>query len=157
MFGFGKKKNGINGQKELEELEKRVAKNDVKAMVELANLYSEGKIVGPTIESCLKTAFELYKLAAVQGDAKAQDKLGTFYYYGYSGIKSIKEAEKWFKLAAEQGIANAQFMMGQIYGIFAMNAMEANDFDGMNKWTEASEKWYKLAADQGHADARNFL
>lgn len=56
-----------------------------------------------------------YRLAAKQGSADAQFKLGYMYYRGRGVPQDFKEAAKWFKLATEQGDSNAQFNLGLMY------------------------------------------
>ncbi len=45
--------------------------------------------------------------AAEQGDADAQFRLGTMYYFGRGVPKDHREAAKWFMKVAEQGHADA--------------------------------------------------
>jgi TPR repeat protein len=48
-------------------------------------------------------ALKWYRLAAEQGDAKAQNNLGTMYAKGDCVAKDIVEAYKWFALSAARG------------------------------------------------------
>jgi TPR repeat protein len=51
-----------------------------------------------------REAARLYKLAADQGDARAQVGLGFFYAMGRGGLpKDDREAARLFKVAADQG------------------------------------------------------
>ncbi len=54
-------------------------------------------------------AVKWYRMAAEQGDAKAQSNLGFMYDNGQGVPQDYAEAAKWFRLAAEQGDADAQF------------------------------------------------
>jgi TPR repeat protein len=50
-----------------------------------------------------------YKLAADQGDAEAQARLGAFYSQGRGGLpQDDREAARLYKLAADQGNAGAK-------------------------------------------------
>jgi len=49
-----------------------------------------------------KQAVKWYRLAAEQGDAKAQTNLGWMYYKGKGVSQDDKQAVKWYRLAAEQ-------------------------------------------------------
>ena len=49
-----------------------------------------------------KTAVEHYKLAADQGNLKAQTLVGIFYRKGMGVEKDMAEAVKWYRLAADQ-------------------------------------------------------
>ena len=46
-----------------------------------------------------------YRLAAEQGLAEAQNKLGALYGDGKGVPQDYTEAAKWYRLAAEQGLA----------------------------------------------------
>jgi len=63
-----------------------------------------------------REAARLYKLAADQGDARAQVGLGFFYAMGRGGLpKDDREAARLFKLAADQGDAGGQDNLGICY------------------------------------------
>jgi TPR repeat protein len=57
-----------------------------------------------------------YKLAAAQGNAKAQLNLGISYDMGEGVAQDYAEAVRWYKLAAAQGNAVAQYNLGTSYG-----------------------------------------
>ena len=50
---------------------------------------------------------KLYRKAAEQGDAAAQNNLGFMYINGEGVPQDYQEALKWYSLAAEQGHADA--------------------------------------------------
>ena len=54
----------------------------------------------------------MFRLAAEQGDAEAQNELGDMYYYGDGVPLDYNEAVKWFRLSAEKGDAYGQFSLG---------------------------------------------
>ncbi len=54
-------------------------------------------------------------MAAEQGDANAQFKLGHLYSIGKGVPKSASEAIKWYRKAAGQGHARAQYNLGAAY------------------------------------------
>jgi len=56
----------------------------------------------------LKQAGQLYKFAAEQGYAFAQEALGDLYYDGSALPRNFKVAQRLYRLAAEQGLASAQ-------------------------------------------------
>jgi TPR repeat protein len=92
-----------------------------------------------------------YKLAADQGNASAQAKLGVFYRDGLGGLpKDDREAARLFKLAADQGNGNpgAQVNLGVFY---------AQGRGGLPKDDREAARLYKLAADQGNAQAQSNL
>jgi TPR repeat protein len=56
-----------------------------------------------------------FRLAAEQGHAHSQFRVGDMYMSGDGVAKNDTEAVKWFRKAAEQGLANAQGMLGIMY------------------------------------------
>ena len=63
-----------------------------------------------------REAARLFKLAADQGNASAQNNLGVFYAKGRGGLtKDDREAARLYKLAANQGYAAGQVTLGVFY------------------------------------------
>ena len=60
-------------------------------------------------------AVKWYRLAAEQGNAKAQYNLGVMHDKGQGVPEDYAEAVKWYRLAAEQGNAKAQYNFGAMY------------------------------------------
>ena len=90
-----------------------------------------------------REAARLYKLAADQGNAAAQNNLGVFYEQGRGGLpKDDREAARLYKLAADQGNAIAQVNLGVFY---------EQGRGGLPKDDREAARLYKLAADQGDA------
>jgi len=85
-----------------------------------------------------------YRLAAEQGDARAQFNLGVMYAFGEGVPENDAEAVKWYRLAAEQGNAGAQSRLGLMY----------DDGEGVPENDAEAVKWYRLAAEQGNASAQ---
>lgn len=83
-----------------------------------------------------------------KGNARAQFKLGSCYYYGKDGFeRNLEQAVIWFQQAAERGNAEAQYSLGTCYKAGR----------GVIKDAEEAEKWYWEAAKQGHVDAQSGL
>ena len=61
------------------------------------------------------TALRELKPLAEQGDAYAQNNLGSMYESGHGVPQDNKTAVKWYRLAAEQGSAPAQSSLGVMY------------------------------------------
>jgi hypothetical protein len=89
----------------------------------------------------------LYRLAAEQGYAPAQDNLGWMYQKGRGVPQDYKEAVKWYRLAAEQGYAYGQNNLGVMY----------EQGRGVSQDNKEAVRLYRLAADQGYALAQSTL
>lgn len=81
-------------------------------------------------------AVELYRLAARQGVAGAQCRLGMMYAEGRGVARDDAEAARWFRLAAEQGEPEAQ-------GGLALACAAGR---GVPRDLVAAHKWLSLAA-----------
>lgn len=80
---------------------------------------------------------------AKEGDASAQNYLGTIYQLGEGVEQDNAEAVKWFRLSAAQGYAKAQNNLGYMYDLG-----EAVAQDDIRAYM-----WKYLAALQGELDA----
>ena len=109
----------------------------------LGNIHYAGEGVTQSFTEAMK----LYRLAADQGNARAQNNLGYMYANGQGVAKDESEAVKWFRLAADQGYARAQDNLGYMY----------EKGEGVAKDESEAVKWYRLAADQGFAQASDNL
>ena len=81
----------------------------------------------------------ILRKAAELGYAKAQYKLGIYYYYfNYTAWgTNYFDAVKWFRKAADQGNAKAQFILGVCYA----------DGRGVQQDYAEAVKWYRKSAD----------
>ena len=93
------------------------------------------------------SAVKWYRLAAEQGDAKAQNNLAAMFSLGRGVAQDYVEAVKWYQRAAEQGDAAAQNNLGAMF----------EQGQGVPQNYEDAVKWYRLAAEQGHAAAQKNL
>lgn len=87
------------------------------------------------------------RLAAEQGHAQAQLKLGVSYGNGQGVAQNYQEAVKWFRLAAKQGQAKAQYYLSLSY---------ANEL-GVIQNDVRAYMWSNLASDNGQRDAQKNL
>ena len=90
-------------------------------------------------------AFELYRIAAEQGVAGAQCRLGVMYAEGRGVTQDDTESARWFQLAAEQGDAEAQGGLGLAYAAGR----------GVSQNLVASHMWVTLALSQLTGVTRN--
>lgn len=83
---------------------------------------------------------DLVQAAAIQGDAKAQAKLGAMYLLGNGQEKDEQQAAEWLIKAATQGYVDAQVLVAALYdrGI------------GVKSDVKTATEWYEKAAAQGH-------
>jgi len=111
----------------------------------LGEMYSDWGF-GPYSEEKISyvEAVKWFRLAAEQGVAYAQYRLGLAYYLGNGVLQDDKEAAKWYRLAAEQGYADAQYRLGLAYYLG----------NGVLQDYKEAVKWYRLAAEQGDASAQ---
>lgn len=63
----------------------------------------------------LRNALKWYRLAASDGDARAQYILGYKHYHGWGVEQDYQEAIRWLGMAADQGYATAQHFLGNMY------------------------------------------
>jgi TPR repeat protein len=89
-------------------------------------------------------AVRWFRLAAVQGHAKAQFMMGSKFEQGQGVAQDSAEALRWVRLAAAQGLADAQFNLGITF---------ATGKDGVEADGAEAVRWYSLAAAQGHETA----
>lgn len=92
-------------------------------------------------------AVKLFRQAAENGYADAQNRLGARYFNGQGVKKDKDEAMVWFTKAAEQGHIKAQCNVGECYYYG----------DGVSKDTAKSKEWLRKSADQGYEEAIKHL
>jgi cell wall assembly regulator SMI1 len=87
-----------------------------------------------------------YEIAAEQGHAEAQYRLGEYYRlgWGYAEGKDYRKLIYWHRKAAKQGHAEAQYSIGFCYYYGS----------GVKQDYEKALYWYTKAAEQGHTEAR---
>jgi uncharacterized protein len=89
-------------------------------------------------------AAQWFRKAAEQGHARAQEALGSVFFYGNGVEKSSAEAVRWYQKAVEQESVAAQFNLGVCY----------RTGEGVEKNAESSIYWFRVAAGQEHAGAQ---
>jgi TPR repeat protein len=87
----------------------------------------------------LRGAFELFSIAAKNGDASSQNSLGYFYDHGIGVKKSHENALLWYKRAAKQGDVCA----------ISNIAISFRDIGDLKK----AQTWFKKALMLGDLDA----
>lgn len=127
--------------KSIERLRQNAESGEVLAQNFLGAVYANGSF-GVAIDD--KKAVELFKLAAKQNNANAQNNLGYMYMNGRGVEKDEKIAYELFRQAATQGQADAQFYLGSMH----------EHGKGIKKDEKIASEHYKQAADQGYSDAQ---
>lgn len=100
-----------NNSDAIEWYKKAAQQNHVKAQLELANIYYEGKLV----LTDLNTGKKYYKGPAHAGYSKAMIGLGNIYYDGKDSKKNYKKAFKWYQQAAVKEDKIAYYKLGKMY------------------------------------------
>jgi len=94
-----------------------------------------------------EAALREWRPLAEQGNADAQNNLGTLYRHGEGVEQDYGEAVRWYRKAAEQGNAEAQASLGNMYG----------EGRGVIQDYAEAVTWYHKAAEQGGVPAQNNL
>ena len=138
---------------EFDALLARAEQGDAEAQYEFGCMYDIGCVDETVLSKGLDLEIDAlgdaeaarwYRLAAEQGHAAAQSRLGDFHQVGYGVPQDYAEAVRWHRSAAEQGDAVAQFNLGVRYSI----GLGVPQDDG------ETLRWYRLAAEQGYAVAQ---
>ena len=90
---------------------------------------------------------EKLQIAAEQGSAQAQYRLGCRYWNGDGVERDERQAADWFDRAARQGLAPAQRMLGRCY----------EQGRGVERDARQAAAWYRWAATQGDPEAQYAL
>jgi TPR repeat protein len=95
-------------------------------------------------------AARLYRLAAEQGHAVAQNNLGWFYANGFGVTQDFDEASHWFKKSAAQGNSRARVNLGwladKVFDVEYQTAKKYQKGDGVPKDAVEAFNWMQKAA-----------
>ena len=92
-------------------------------------------------------AYDELKALAESGNAKAQNRYGLCFEYGYCTKAIPENAAYWYHQAAKQGEPYGQYNLGRCYYYGR----------GVKRNTQLSIKWFKLSAQQGHESAAKMV
>jgi TPR repeat protein len=92
-----------------------------------------------------KQGCELFRRAALEGDAASQYRLGYCYESGKGEEQSFSTANDWYEKAAKQGHVDAQYKLGHSYRVGRGTPINL----------PLAMEWYKKAAANGDSDALN--
>ena len=104
-----------------------------------AGIYQKGKAYYDNEQ--YDEAIQLFRKAAEQGYAKAQEVLGDCYYCGVGVPEDKTQGIAWYRKAAEQGNAEAQYSLGLCY--YYGNGVPQSKSEALY--------WYRKSAAQGYS------
>ncbi|OHT02174.1 hypothetical protein TRFO_30839 [Tritrichomonas foetus] len=141
MYELGEQMEKTSPCESLEYFKMSADLGNVKAQLRVALSYHNGLNGAP---KDIKEANKYYRMAALQGNAKALCNLAFNMQRGEGIEKDVKTANDLYRKSADSGYSIAQYN----YAYNLMNGI------GVNKNLEEATKLYKLAADQGHPGAQ---
>jgi uncharacterized protein len=124
-------------QSNVSALKEKAAAGDPTAEVKLGMKYALG------VPRDSQEAMKWFRLAADQGFADGQYRLGGMYDVGQSPQNPV-EAIKWYTLAAKQGHKDAQYRLGVMY----------DQGRGTSRDYAEAARWYEKAGAQGRPEAQ---
>ncbi|MCP4430516.1 MAG: sel1 repeat family protein [Gammaproteobacteria bacterium] len=124
-------------------------KGNTTAMINLANLFQQGKGVSENHEHAFKYIVEAARL----GDSRAQYELGIEYEKGILVSRDIDKAAKWLHKSALQDDVDGQFAYAVMLATDFGNGLEQA---GPEQRQEAGA-WFRKAAANGHPDAGAYI
>ncbi|MEK9671027.1 MAG: tetratricopeptide repeat protein [Rhodospirillaceae bacterium] len=131
-------------KRQVAQLETRIEKRDVGAMIELGWILAkpESSLSDP------ERALSLFRQAAQSGNANAQYAVGWAYANGRGAQIDYGKAAEWYRVAAAAGNQrDAQFALGELY--FNGRGV-VHDYD-------QAIRYYRAAALQGHPIAQHLM
>ena len=109
----------------------------------LKRLVTQPALSSLNFSELINTERENLNVRAIEGDFKAQYRLGIFYLLGAGVKEDVVTARTWLLKSAEQGYAPSQSNIGNLYerGL------------GLPQNHRKAQEWYKRAAEQGFEPA----
>ena len=109
----------------------------------LERLMTQSALPSNSFSELIKTEIENLNVLAIEGDFKAQYRLGVFYFVGAGVRQDVVTARTWLLKSAEQGYAPSQTYVGYLYEIGR----------GFIQSHSKAQEWYERAAEQGYEPA----
>src|SRR5271167_2742455 len=98
---------------ELDALTAAAEHGDMSAQMKLGmRYYNSG---GRRADTDYAAAMNWFRMAADQGNADAQDRVGMIYHFGYGVPRDEAQAAHWYELAAQGGNGHAQLQLVDMY------------------------------------------
>ncbi len=124
------------------ELRRAAENGDAASQFQLGSRYYDERKRDPVKDA---EAQKWFLLAAAQGYALAEDRLGSLYYWGRGVPQDYVQAAKWYRRAAEHGNVDAMTRLGGMY----------RDGRGVPRDHEEYHKWTNRGSDLGTRSARH--
>ncbi len=124
-------------------------KGNTTAMINLANLFQQGKGVTEDHDHALKYIVE----AANLGDPRAQYELGIEYEKGIIVPRDIEKAAKWLHKSALQDNSDGQFA----YAVMLATAFGKGLDQTSEQQRKEAKAWFEKAVNNGHPDAAAYI
>jgi TPR repeat protein len=122
-------------------LRREAEKGDADAQLNLGERYYDERIRNPARDA---EAQKWFRLAADQGNPRAEDRLGWIYFRGNGVPQDYTEAAKWFRRAADHGNLDAMTRLGNLY----------REGKGVRRDPDEGRRWINKASGIASAPAR---
>jgi TPR repeat protein len=123
------------------DLRREAEKGDAEAQYQLGERYYDERVRDPAKDA---EAQKWLQLAAAQGNAQAEDRLGWIYYHGNGVPQSYVEAANWYRRGAEHGNLDAMTRLGNMY----------RKGEGVQRDPDEGRRWINKASDISTRPAR---
>ncbi len=135
----------------------KAEQGDANAQYNLGCYYFFGGDEAPAGEKNPVKAFEWFNKSAAQGNAEAQEMLGTCYENGIGVEKDMNKAIEWYSKSAEQGHRHSQYKLGAYYFMRYYKCIINKENALMNTFAVKAFTWLSKSAEQGHFGAQSML
>jgi TPR repeat protein len=123
------------------DLRREAEKGDAEAQYQLGERYYDERARDPAKDA---EAQKWLRLAAAQGNGKAEDRLGWIYYHGNGVPQDYVEAANWYRRGAEHGNLDAMTRLGNMY----------RKGEGVQRDLDEARRWTNKASEIGTRPAR---
>ncbi|SSS46584.1 TPR repeat-containing SEL1 subfamily protein [Acinetobacter baumannii] len=142
LLGFNSPDSSANS--EFENLKNAAEQGDIRAQSQMGDAYLFGEY---DLNVDYEQAFNWYKKAADQNDAKSQYNLVIIYLNGYGAKKDLSKSVEYYRKSALQGDTDSQLQLGIRY----LNG------EGVERNIETAKEWFQKAKLSGNQEADIYL
>jgi TPR repeat protein len=123
------------------DLRRQAQQGNADAQFQLGERYYDERVRDPAKDA---EAQKWLRMAAAQGNGRAEDRLGWIYYRGNGVPQDYVQAANWYRRAAEHGNLDAMTRLGNMY----------RTGEGVPRDPEEGRKWINKASEIGTRPAR---